>query len=407
MSIAIRRLTASDADESFDVDCAAFSEAASDANRHQVTLTTDWGRMFGAFDGTQMCGVVGDYGISLTLPGQQVVAAAGVTAVGVLPTHRRRGILTMLVERHLREIAERGEAVAVLTASEATIYRRFGYGIASLCHGIEIQCHRSAFSGSIRPDLPMRLLNRAEAIELAPALFAAAIKTRPGEITRPDSWWPHIFGEVETWRGGGEQFVVACEPQLGQPGGYAIYQVKRGDPPAPSVLTVRDLVAADSEVAAALWRYLLDIDLVDSVHAVVAVDDPLRHRFADWRSVSVASENDYLWARLIDPISALSSRRYATDDTFSVAVDDPFLPANSGTYRITGGPSGAEVTRTNESADLAMGMTELSSLYLGGFRASTLARSGRLVGRSPEILRHADLFFGSPEGLAPHCSTEF
>jgi len=100
----------------------------------------------------------------------------------------------------------------VLTASEATIYGRFGYGVATEYTKARVERARSGFVGPRDEALPLRLISRAEAIELAPAWHDAMRRGRVGEVTRPASWWPVIFGEEETWKGGGKVFVVACEP---------------------------------------------------------------------------------------------------------------------------------------------------------------------------------------------------
>lgn len=58
------------------------------------------------------------------------LAGAGVTAVSTLPTHRRRGHLRALMDRAFVAMRERGQPVAMLWASMAAIYQRFGYGVA-------------------------------------------------------------------------------------------------------------------------------------------------------------------------------------------------------------------------------------------------------------------------------------
>jgi predicted acetyltransferase len=407
MTIELRTLTEADADDAFVVEAAAFSNPISPADRDQTMATIEWDRMIGAYDGSQLCGIVGDYGVDLTLPGLLTVPTAGVTAVGVLPTHRRRGVLTALMTRQMDEIVARGVSVAVLTASEATIYGRFGYGVASVSRSIEVQRARSAFVEPVGAGLPLRMLTRDEAIARAPEWFDAARITRPGEISRPATWWRFVFGEHETWKGGGDQFVVACEPDDGRPGGYATYRVTRDEATGRVTLVVRDLIAAEPDVATALWRFVLDVDLVDVVRADVAVDETLRGRLADWRALTLADERDFLWARVLDPVGVLSSRRYGVEDELVLAVVDPFRPANSGSYRVGGGPAGADVAPTSAPADLTMGISELGSLHLGGFAPTWLARAGRIESRTSEMLARADRFFASPDGLQPHCSTGF
>ena len=48
----------------------------------------------------------------------------------MLPTYRRRGIMSAML-RLLADIADRGEPLAALFASEPEIYGRFGFGCAA------------------------------------------------------------------------------------------------------------------------------------------------------------------------------------------------------------------------------------------------------------------------------------
>ena len=407
MTFAVRTLTEADLDAVLDVDGAAFSEHAEAPNRETVASTIEWDRMFGAFEGDRLCGVAGAYGVEVTVPGLVPVATSGVTAVGVLPTHRRRGIVTALMAHQLDDVAARGEALAILNASEATIYGRFGYGVASVWREAEIVRSRSRFATPVADGLALRLLTRDEAVAAAPAWFEAYRVSRPGEINRPATWWPAIFGEHPTWKGGGKIFIVACEPDdPSVPGGYAVYLVTRDGPAGSWRLQVREVVAADPEVAAALWRYLLDVDLVDVVVAdAMAVDDALRWRLEDWRALHVTRESDYLWVRLIDPAAALAARRYRVHDALVVEITDRFRPAQTGCYRVEGDGSGAHAARVDAAPDLVLDVAALGSLYLGSARASVLARAGRVRECRPGALDRADRFFGSD--VEPFCVTHF
>jgi predicted acetyltransferase len=410
MDLDVSGLGAGDFDAFFAVECAAFSEVPTPEDRAQAEATAEWDRTFGAYSGPTLCGTTSAYGFELTLPGQVLTPTSGVTAVAVLPTHRRRGVLTALMRHQLADVAARGEVLAVLTASEATIYGRFGYGVATEHRKVQIDRARSRFIDPIDATVGLRLVTNVEAIELGPVWFDQFRRARVGEVSRPSSWWPMIFGEAKTWKGGGRPFVVVAEPTDGRPGGYASYRVDHERPGGEGVLEVREVVAADPEVGAALWRYLLDVDLVTTVEADVATDDELPWRLVDGRAYRPVGTLDFLWARIVDPAGALSARRYPVTDSLVLAVDDAFVPANSGRFRIQGGPDGAEVSRLEPGAggdvDLALGISELSSIYLGGFVVSRLARAGRVWAASAEVLGRADRFFAS-DGAGPCCSTSF
>ncbi len=353
MDLSVRQLGPDDFDAAMRTDEAAFSEVVKPEHREQARALIDWSRMFGAFDGAELCGTAGAYAFEVTLPGGAVVPASGVTAVGVLPTHRRRGVLRSLMDRQLEDVAERGECVALLTASEATIYRRFGYGVACVYRSVEVDRSRASFV-TRRPDVgsdrPMRLLSPDEAVERAPAWFDAYRRSWPGEVSRPASWWPYVFGEKETWRGGGPQFVVAVEDTDDRPGGYAIYRVTDGPGPGDRKLRVRELVAADEGVREQLWRYLFGVDLVTVIDADLGVDDPLRWRLTDFRAMRVTGERDFLWARVVDPVAALAARRYEREAELVVEVIDDTRPGGSGRYSVAGGPGGATCERTSAAA---------------------------------------------------------
>lgn len=406
MTFEIRTLSEADLEPMLAVDGAAFSLAAGEAEREPVRATTEWDRMFGAYESGGLCGLTGSYGVEVTVPGPVPLPTSGVTAVGVLPTHRRRGILTALMAHQLDDSTARGEAVAILNASEATIYGRFGYGVASVARDCEVVSYRSAFVTPVADDLPMRLLTRTEAVDLAPGWFDAFRRANPGEISRPASWWPSVFGELETWKGGGPMFIVACEPvDPAIPGGYAVYKVDRGQPVGARKLAAREVVAAHPEVRAALWRYLLDVDLVDIVASQAPVDDPLRWRLEDWRAMTITGEADYLWVRILDVAAALAARRYRVHDALVVEIIDRVRPRLAGCYRVEGDASGAEASPVDARPDLVMDVAALGSLYLGGTSASALAPAGRVQGRSSEAIARADLFFGSDR--APTCTTHF
>jgi predicted acetyltransferase len=405
MDIDVRLLGPDDFDAAMRADEAAFSDEVKPEHREQARANTDWSRFFGAFDGDELCGTAGAYAFEVTLPGGATVPTSGVTAVGVLPTHRRRGVLRSMMARQLDDVMERGEPLALLTASEATIYRRFGYGVACRYQTVEVDRSRATFVSTC-PGGSVRLLSREEAVERAPGWFDAFRRTWPGEVSRPASWWPFVFGEKETWRGGGPQFVVGIDDTDDRPGGYAIYRVADGPGPHGRRLRVRDLVAADPVVRDQLWQYLLGVDLVTTVEADVGLDDPLRWRFTDFRALRVTSEHDFLWARVMDPAAALAARRYEREAELVVELADEARPDVAGRYAVAGGPEGASCERTSASADLSMDVAELGSLLLGGASARALGEAGRISARSAAALAMADGFFGSTS-TRPHCSTPF
>src|SRR5262245_9642979 len=113
----------------------------SDEQADRVARVLPVERVHAAWEGERAVGGASALPLLLTVPGGRL-PAAGVTAVGVLPTHRRRGILRALMRAQLDDCRRRGEPVAYLWATEDTIYGRFGYGIASVSGEIEIARER-------------------------------------------------------------------------------------------------------------------------------------------------------------------------------------------------------------------------------------------------------------------------
>ena len=389
----------------------AFGFQPSDQELEDWRLVFERDRSLAVFDGREVVATTGAVSFDhLTLPGGTSIAAAGVTAVAVRPTHRRRGLLRALMERQLDDIAARGEAVAVLTASESVIYGRFGYGLASTNSWLRFDTAGTELVR--RPDAGgrLRIVEADEAAREIPVVYEAARPRHPGALSRRPRYWQRWFLDREHWRAGASaRFYVLHHAASGTPDGYLAYRAAEGQwghGLSDGTVIVEELDAVDDEVEAALWQYVLGIDLVRHVRADARpVDEPLRWRLADPRRLQTSSVFDHLWVRVLDVPAALSARRYGTDDRLVLEVRDPFRPANEGRYVIEGGRDGAACRPTGDEPDLALGITELGALYLGGVTATTLARAGRVEERSTGALRAADAFLASSP--APWCCTPF
>jgi predicted acetyltransferase len=365
-------------------------------------------RSLAAFDGDRIVGTAGAFTFDLTLPGLTTVPAAGVTWVGVLPTHRRQGILTSLMTRQLDDVHERGEPVAILYASESVIYGRFGYGWASSSYSMEINPRYAVFRQPADASGRLRVVDKEEAGKVLPGLYDQWRRTRPGAVTRRQEWWDVVLKDNEKRReGASARFYVVHESQPGQADGYLTYRVKRDwQEDSASELRQEDLVAMTPQAHTALWRYCLEHDLIRKVSAYnVAVDDPIRWQLADPRRLRVTSVHDTLWARVLDVPAALSARRYDLEGSLVIEVADTFRPQTEGRYRLEGGPDGATCSRTDAEPDLAMSVVDLGAIYLGGVAPSTLATAGRIEERNPGALALADGMF--PSTPAPFSNTGF
>ncbi len=342
--------------------------------------------------------------MDLTLPafpGQHcpVTAMAGVSAVGVHPTHRRKGLLSRMMAAMLDDARGRGEAVAGLIASESIIYGRFGFGHATDMVELTINTRESAFSDPA-PPLDLQLLGREEAAKILPELYDRQRRTRSGEVSRNQQVWKEIVADRPNRRhGGGGVFFASCDY------GYVAYRafdanVLRGDLPS---ITVEELRGTSPEVEAALWRFVLDLDLVGKVTARRRpVDEPVRWRLADPRQLRVTDVEDRLYVRILDVPAALEARGYRNEGRIVLDVLPPSAwggsaDATTGTWILEAGPSGSScrATRAGEEADIRLTVTDLGSLYLGGFSASLLAAAGRVEELRAGGIEAADALFAT------------
>jgi predicted acetyltransferase len=393
----------------FGADAAAFGGPPDPAQLAVKAQIVDPARyMLARWDG-EAVGGTGSYDLELTLPGGAQVAAAGVSDVGVVPTHRRRGILTALMQQQLRSLAGTGTSVAVLHASEGGIYRRFGFGPATRWRHLRADTRRVRFiEEAPDPGGSMQVIQRGEAVGLCAAVHDRVRRTVPGGLSRPEQWWPVVLGDTPVWLGGtaGHLVLAHCDAG-GEPDGYAIYAMDHdwSSGQAHHELKVWELVGESPAVELALWRTLLEHDLVATVSGPIPVDHPLFDVVADGRQVGIDWEQDLLWARPLDIATLLSARTYRCAGRLVLAVHDPFLPEVGGTFELSvDGDGVGECRRTDAPAELHLDAAELGGLLLGGSSCRRLARAGRVHGEPFALSRADELFAVDP---LPWCWVRF
>lgn len=355
-------------------------------------------RMHLAEEDGQVVGGASAFEFQFTVPGA-IVPAAGVTIVGVLPTHRRQGILTQLMRAQLDDIHERGEPVACLWASEETIYGRFGYGMAALCGEIELQRVYGKFRKQPEHDGSFRLLSFEEALEAIPPVYARVAAETPGMFARPREWWEaRALHDSEARRDGAGEMVRVLLERDGQGIAYAIYRLKMDFEAGNSTGEVRVLEAmgVDGESTAGIWRFLLDTDWMDSVTAeLLPVDHPLFLLLEHPRRMRFRL-GDSLWLRLVDVGVALAARSLEGDVVLEVG--DAFCPWNDGRYSLDG-------SKIIEKPDLRLDVSDLASVYLGAFTFAQLRRAGRVEELTEGAISRADAAFRTDR--APWCPEIF
>ena len=360
-------------------------------------------RAYGAWDRGRIVGGSGAFALDLTVPGGRV-RAAGVTVVGVLPTHRRRGTLRALMRHQLDACRARAEPVAYLWASDERIYRRFGFGLASLTATIELPREHSAYDGPNGPAGSASLVPLEAAETLLAPIYAQVASATPGMFARSPDWWQTRILTDPEWRrqGRGDLQCVVVEFQHG-PVAYALYRVNAtfAQGIATGRLEVIEAFGNSPHATRAIWRYLLDIDLISRTTAeLLPLDHPLLLMVAEPRRLRV-NVRDGTWVRLVDVAAALSARSFATAGTIVIEVIDEFCPWNAGRWRV-----GAQIVeQTNDPADLRCDVSALGSAYLGGFSWLQLFKALRVEALHPQAIEQADAVF-RPQG-APWCPEIF
>jgi predicted acetyltransferase len=368
------------------------------ASRVVRVLSPD--RIHAAWEDGQIVGGASAFEFQLTIPGA-IVPAAGITVVGVLPTHRRRGVLTQLMRAQLDDIHERGEPVAFLWASEGAIYGRFGYGLAGLSGEIDLLRVYSRFERPVETDGHFRLLSLEEALKTLPSVYQQIAAETPGMYGRTSEWWStRVLDDPEWRRGGAGEMVRVVLERSGEAAGYALYRVKMGfsEGASTGAVHVIEALGVDPESLAAVWRHLLDIDWMERVQAwLLPVDHPLFLLLEEPSRMRFRVEES-VWLRLVDVAGALAARSWTQEEDVVLGVMDPFCPWNEGSYRLDG-------STTTQAPDLRLDVRDLGAVFLGGFTFAELRRAGRVEELVPGAIHRADSAFRTDR--APWCPEIF
>jgi predicted acetyltransferase len=365
-------------------------------------------RVFVAADGEAIVGGGASFSFQLTVPGGATIGAAGVTAVGTLPTHRRRGALKRTMRLLLEDARQHGDPVAILWASQGSIYQRFGYGIATVRGEFDILQSRAVYRTDMPPVGSTRLIDTEEAKRLLPPVYEQLRARTPGFISRTPTWWEsEILSDPERWRRGAGPKAVVVHEVDGVPDGYLIYRVKNDwDAGASkSTLIVRELMGTTPQAQRELWRFCFGHDLIHTVRAHdQPPDHPLMLMLAEPALLRFVLGGQ-LWLRIVDVAAALEARSYTAADRVVLELTDAFLPELAGRWLLDTNGDRPRIERTDAAADLALDVTDLACLYLGAFSATELAEAGRTSELNPGIRERLDGMFRVTR--KPWCPTGF
>ncbi|MEC4576079.1 GNAT family N-acetyltransferase [Streptomyces virginiae] len=360
-----------------------------DLARTQGAFDTDTGRCVAAFR---------SFAQELTVPGGAAVRSSAISNVGVLPTHRRQGLLTRMMRAEFAAAAARGEVLATLIAAEYPIYGRYGFGPAASLVEWEIDVPRTGLDRRLAAPVDggrIDLVDAADYRRLGPGLHDVLRAATPGAVGRNERWWDLATGLEEiSYRPYKEKFHAVYRTAEGEVAGVAVYTADDHwtDAKVPqNTVQVRDLLALTPQAERALWQFLCSIDWVQKVRTGYrAPDDLLPELLPDPRSARVVTSADFLWVRVLDVVRALGARTYEVPGVLVLEVTDEVGPA-AGRYRLDAAEGVCE--RTEDAADLRLDVSALGSLYLGDASAVRLAALGRVTEERPGAAALADAVF--------------
>ncbi|MCY3564322.1 MAG: GNAT family N-acetyltransferase [bacterium] len=393
MAVEIRAVAPDELEVLGRVTAMAFGQDPDPAAGESYRKLVELNRSRGAFEGGRMVGASFDYGLELTIPGG-TAAVAGVASVGVLPSHRRRGIMRRMVTELLSDARDRGDILAVLWSTEVPLYGRFGFGVAGVTTKLVIDRfplvpHRLA----PRP-APVVLVEPDEAKELLPPVFDRKRREVPGMFARSEDWWElEILADAPRHRGDASslRYALALDSD-GHAIGYAQYRTSGAWEGIGLGITLKleEMIALTPAAYAGLWNFLVNQDLLRQLRAWnVPAETALHQLFANFRESQTL--NDGLWLRILDVEAALSARRYSADGSLVLGVFDP-MSAEATRYRLEVSGGMGSCRRVSDAPDLSLDLEDLSAGFLGRARFRRLGSLGRLKGE-PAARALADAMF--------------
>jgi predicted acetyltransferase len=306
------------------------------------------------------------------------------------------------MRQQLDDLHELGEPLAILWASEAAIYGRFGYGAAAPT--LQMDGDRSRFSlrDDPGPRGAARLVEADEAKALCAAVYDVVRPEVPGFVARSEAWWENYrLADPEYWRrGAGPKFIAVIEFD-GEPVAYAIYRIKLDwqDGFSKSQVRLLETVATSPAATRELWRFVFGIDLIERVQGDHDPGSPLFLMVTDPRSLQLRV-SEGLWLRFVDVGAALAGRAYTGDEAVVIELRDGFCPWNAGRWRV-----GAETRRTDEEPELELDVADLASVYLGAYDFTQLLLAERVRELKPNAVERANRLFRTSR--PPYCPEGF
>ena len=371
----------------------AFGQDPDPAEEERDRRLLEFDRNRGAFDGTRLVGAAGAYSFELTVPGGRV-AAAGVSNVTVLPSHRRQGLMRRMMTGLLADARGRGDVLSALWSSEVPLYGRFGFGVASVTTHTVIEKFPLIPHRLAPPPAKVVLIDAEEAKAALPPLFDRKRRHVPGMFARSPDWWElEVFADYPRHRrdASSHRYALAVDED-GQAVGYAQYRTRGSWEGIGIGVTVilEEMIALTPQAHSGLWEFLVNQDLIEQIRAWnISGETSLHQVFSNFRESQKL--NDGLWVRILDVEAALSARRYSADGCLVLAVFDP-IDKRASRYRLEASEGVGVCRGTSENPDLTLDMEDLSAGFLGRPRFRHLRSLGRVEG-PPQACVLADAMF--------------
>ena len=316
------------------------------------------------------------------------VPVAGVTSVGTLPIYRRRGYLRKIITTHFELLYEQRERpIAILWATMAAIYHRYGYAVVSTSISYNIEPRYLEFSFSLPVTGSFYEVGN-DGVTLLVDLYRKFRANRTGYIHRGRAMWD---ATVLAPPPAGGQLNKVVYQEDGEPLGYVVYTVEPQAPPAIGArLIIRDLIWTTISAYWAMWTHFANMDLIGNIVWVrVPSDDPLPHLLLEPRMLHHRSD-DGLLGRIIDVERALPTRHYSEESSLTFEIIDSLCPWNCGRWKLETSADESTVNRTSEEPQLVVPITTLAMLVFGQISATEAARMGRLDVREYSALSSWD-----------------
>jgi predicted acetyltransferase len=368
------------------------------------TTQPDWTTC--AFVDGQLATTMGAFPFTVRLNGAPV-HMGGVTAVGTLPQYRRKGLLRRVMRQGLETMRERNQSLAILWASMAAIYQRFGYGLAASQVTYTFDPRFAQLRQPHETSGRISLLNTDEAYLTIKQLYIQYATARNLHIHRAKALWDESALRPKNKE---KVYVAIYHNDDGEPRGYIVYRTKEGPHSGPGpdqVLSVADFAALDMDAYLALWEYIRGHDLVGKVEMsnVVGVDDPAPDLLLEPRMLNRRT-SDAIWMRVVDAEQALPQRPYGDRGELVISLPaDDMCPWNAGSYLMETDGRTTDVRRTDRRPDITVTPNALASLISGHSSATHLARAGLIEALDERGLQTADRLFATT--YAPHCPNSF